>query len=145
MVPPGCERLRTVRELTNELTRVTFAMDVQDYRKYKGPGGRGVKLRDHMSDLELAPTSLSETVATAIHLARNTRGMDDLRADVHEAGRIVGDARRQIEESCSGPVATPGNQPLELSNQAGLRSPELANAAKDMHNSTLALPGASVA
>ena len=141
MVSPGASGSDQFRELTNELTRATFGMDVQGYRKYKGLGGRGAKLRDHMSDLELALTSLSETVATAIHRARNTRGMDDLRVDVHEAGRIVGQARAQIEKACGSPVVRPGNQSVEFSNRARVRPSELANAAKDMHNSTFSPPG----
>jgi DNA-damage-inducible protein D len=130
------------RELTNGLMRGAFGMDVQSYRKYKGLGGRSAKLRDHMSDLELELTILGETAAAAIHHAHNSYGIDALRSDVDEAGKIVARTREQLEKSCGRPVATPGN---EVSQPGYLRLAELAKTAKDMHNSPSPHPARTVA
>jgi hypothetical protein len=75
------QELEQFLELTNGLTRGTFGMDVQGYRRYKGLGGRASRLRDH----------------------------------------------------------------IRFSNQARVRSAELAKTAKDMHNSTFPPRGKTVA
>src|SRR5687768_5110962 len=58
------------RALTNEIMRGAFGMDVEAYRQYKNLYKTGQNLRDHMTDLELALTSLGETAAVALHKDR---------------------------------------------------------------------------
>ena len=73
------------RDLTNRLMRRGFGMDVEQYRRYKNLHGSQT-LRDHMSDLELALTTLGETAAVALHQARDSNSFSDLRADTEDAG-----------------------------------------------------------
>ncbi|HEY2586019.1 MAG TPA: hypothetical protein VGI81_09685 [Tepidisphaeraceae bacterium] len=95
------------RELTNRLMRRAFGMDVEQYRRYKNLNG-SQNLRDHMSDLELALTTLGETAAVALHQARNSNSFSDLRADTEDAGRIVARTRKQIERLSNRAVVNPG-------------------------------------
>jgi hypothetical protein len=54
-------------------------------------------LRDSMSIVELALTSLAEATATAMHREHGSRGFGHLQGDAHEAGEVAGTARRDIE------------------------------------------------
>ena len=86
-----------------------FGMDVEGYRRYKNVRGAGQNLRDHMSDLELALTSLGETTAVALHQARNSKGFESLDADAKDAGEVVALALAEIERRGGKPVITPAN------------------------------------
>ena len=133
------------RELTNELTRGAFGMDVQGYRKYKGLAGAGANLRDHMSDLELILVSLGETAAVAIHQARDSYGFDALRSDTTEAAQIVAQTREQLEKRCGRPITTPANHLRPVRYHGRSTVSELAKRAKDMHNPDLPHPARTVA
>ena len=92
-------------------------MDVRTYRAFKGMTDRQDNLRDQMTDLELALTTLAETAAAVLHRERDSRGVDGLRADVHDAGEIVSGTIRDFERrtghgvpSITMPVAASGNQ-----------------------------------
>ena len=97
------------RGLTNELTRAAFGLDVEGLRGYKNLRNTGANLRDHMNDLELALTTLAETLAVTLHRARGSQGVAQLEADVHDAGEIVARTRAEIESRGGKPVLTPGN------------------------------------
>lgn len=134
----GATESEQFRELTNELMHGAFGMDVETYRRYKGLAGTGENLRDHMSDLELVLTSLAETSAVALHQARDTRGIDALRSDAAEAGRIVARTRRLIERKSGRLLVTPASHRIANSTpRRGSAAPELAERAKDRHNPSL--------
>jgi prophage antirepressor-like protein len=97
------------RTLTNELVKRSFGMDVEAYRRYKGLSRTGENLRDHMTDLELSLVTLGETVAVALHRSRNSDGPNRLIADARDAGEIVSQALREIENKGGRPVTFPGN------------------------------------
>lgn len=82
-------------------------MDVGQYRRYKNLHG-SQKLRDHMSDLELALTTLGETAAVAPQ-ARESNSFSDLRADTEDAGRIVARTRKQVERLSNRSVVNASN------------------------------------
>jgi DNA-damage-inducible protein D len=150
------------RELTNRLMRRAFGMDVEQYRRYKNLSG-SQNLRDHMSDLELALTTLGETAAVALHQARDSNSLSDLRADTEDAGRIVARTRKQIERLSDrsvvnaqkhGPLTeTDPQSPRrrrgaagELLPGQGLRSAsKLAEQGEDMQNSSPSHPRRTVA
>jgi hypothetical protein len=92
------------RELTNTLTKSALGMDVETYRRYKGLLGKSENLRDHMSDLELALTTLAETAAAVLHRDRSSEGLPKLLADVKDAGEIVAATAAQIERRSGKPV-----------------------------------------
>lgn len=104
----GVQESDQYRALTNELMASAFGMDVQAYKDYKGL--RTESLRDHMNDLELALTQLSETTAAFLHQDRDSTGLDQLRRDVQDAGQIAGQTRLEIERRLGKPVVSPDNQ-----------------------------------
>jgi len=81
-----------------------FGMDVETYRRYKGLSRATEKLRDHMTDLELALVALAETAATSLSRDRNSASLEQLQADVTDAGRIVAQTRDQIEKAGGRPI-----------------------------------------
>jgi DNA-damage-inducible protein D len=89
----GASQNEQFRTLTNQLMQAAFGMDVNAYRQDRGIGKN---LRDHLGALELSLLSLAETTAAALHRQRESTGMDELMRDVHEAGQIISQTRRQI-------------------------------------------------
>jgi prophage antirepressor-like protein len=134
------------RALTNRLMHNAFGMDVENYRRYKNLTGGNQHLRDHMSDLELALTTLGETVAVALHQARDSSGMERLEADTAEAGEIVAQTRQQIEQRSGRAVVHPGNHAPPARRRHGAHpGAELADKAGDMHNPSPPHPVRTVA
>ena len=142
----GASESEQFRALTNRLMHNAFGMDVENYRRYKNLTGGNRHLRDHMSDLELALTTLGETVAVALHQARDTSGMEQLEADTAEAGEIVAQTRQQIERRSGRAVIDPGNHAPPARRRRGAHpGAELADKAGDMHNPSPPHPVRTVA
>lgn len=95
------------RTLTNDLMRAAFGKDVEEYRRHKGLSFTAQNLRDHMTDLELALTTLAETTAAVLHRDRHSEGVDQLKADVIDAGHIVADTVSRIEAQSGHSVVYP--------------------------------------
>lgn len=134
------------RALTNRLMYNAFGMDVENYRRYKNLTGGNQHLRDHMSDLELALTTLGETVAVALHQARDSSGIEQLEADTAEAGEIVAQTRQQIERRSGRAVVHPGNHaPAGRRRRGAYPGAELADEAGDMQNPSPPHPVRTVA
>lgn len=51
-----------------------------------------------MGKLELAITNLAEVTANEMHNTNNSFGLEELKDDVQEAGKITGKDRKEIEE-----------------------------------------------
>jgi DNA-damage-inducible protein D len=150
------------RDLTNRLMRRAFGMDVEQYRRYKDLNGSQT-LRDHMSDLELALTTLGETAAVALHQARDSNSFSDLQADTEDAGRIVARTRKQIERLSDRPVVNAnrhgpssanapkrpgqgrGRSGASLPGRDARRGAKLADRGQDMQNSPPSHPTQTVA
>jgi DNA-damage-inducible protein D len=94
--------------LTNEITKGTFDLSVQAYKQYKLLPSKA-NLRDHMSPLELALTSLSEATAITYHRNRDSQGFPELKKDAIDAGRTAGKARRVIEKDIGTSVVSQEN------------------------------------
>ena len=105
----GASESEQYRALTNEMMRGAFGTDVEGLRRFKGLHPTRENLRDHMSEIELALTSLAETVAVNLHRARDSQGVEQLAADARDAGDIVSETRHAIETRIGKPVMTPGN------------------------------------
>jgi hypothetical protein len=105
----GASESEQYRALTNEMMRSAFGTDVEGLRRFKGLHPTRENLRDHMSDIELALTSLAETVAVNLHRTRDSHGVEQLAADAKDAGEIVAQTRQAIESRTGKPVVTPGN------------------------------------
>lgn len=134
----GATESEQYRLLTNQLMHSAFGMDVEGYRRYKSLFAANHKLRDYMSDLELALTSLGETAAVALHQSRDSHGLDQLERDAREAGEIVAQTRQQIERRSGHPVirglSHRTDQPQQERMDHSPAKSELAERAEDMHN-----------
>ena len=97
------------RALTNAIMKGAFGMEVEQYRQFKNLYKTGENLRDHMTDLELALTALGETVAVELHRDHDSRGFEQLEADVHAAGEVVARTKAEIETRIGRPVVQSGN------------------------------------
>jgi hypothetical protein len=95
------------RTLTNDLMLAAFGKDVEEYRRHKGLSFTAQNLRDHMTDLELALTTLAETTAAVLHRDRHSQGVPQLKADVIDAGHIVADTVSRIESQSGHSVVYP--------------------------------------
>ena len=73
-------------------------MNTIQYKELKEISRSKRNLRDSMGKLELAITNLAEVTANEIHNTNNSFGLEELKDDVKEAGKITGKARREIEK-----------------------------------------------
>ena len=83
--------------LTNVLTIAWSGMTVGQYKTFKGLHKES--LRDNMTTTELAFNSLAEVSATELSRAKDPSGIDESRDIATHAGRIAGNARRELEEA----------------------------------------------
>lgn len=81
--------------LTSEISKAAFGLTPTEYRQLKGL--KRERLRDHMNDLELIFSMLSEVSTTEITRARDARGFPQNRHAAVEGGTIAGTARRTLE------------------------------------------------
>ena len=95
--------------LTDEIYKSTFNMNTAQYKELKGISKTKRNLRDSMGKLELAITNLAEVTANEMHNTNNSFGLEELKDDVQEAGRITGKARKEIEEKIGKKVAEKTN------------------------------------
>ena len=101
--------------LTDEIYKNTFGLNTKQYKNLKGIDKSKRNLRDSMGNLELAITNLAEVTANEIHNTNNSYGIDKLKSDVVKAGKITGNARREIEREIGRKVADKRNY-KELTN-----------------------------
>ena len=95
--------------LTDEIYKSTFNMNTAQYKELKGISRTKRNLRDSMGKLELAITNLAEVTANEMHNTNNSFGLEELRDDVQEAGKITGKARKEIKEKIGKKVAEKTN------------------------------------
>lgn len=84
--------------LTDEIYKSTFNMNTAQYKELKGINKTKRNLRDSMGKLELAITNLAEVTANEMHNVNNSFGVEELKDDVQEAGKITGNTRKEIEK-----------------------------------------------
>lgn len=104
----GAQEGREFAILTDTLHRGTFDLTTVEHKAVKALKKRH-NLRDSMTPLELALTTLAELTATAIHQAHDSQGFSQLQGDTREAGEVAGAARRDIEARTGQPVVTGEN------------------------------------
>ena len=95
-------------ELTDTLHRGTFDVSVCEHQSIKHIG-RTLNLRDSMTRVELALSTLAEATVAELHQTRDTQGFEALCGDAHEAGEVGGAARRDIETRTGHPVVSGEN------------------------------------
>ncbi len=92
----GAEEQKDYEILTAEISKATFGVTPNEYKKLKGL--RRENLRDHMDDFELIFTMLGEKATTEIHRTENSHDLPKLKSDAKAGGKIAGDARKKLEE-----------------------------------------------
>lgn len=119
----GAEKNRDYAILTNEIYEAGFGLKAKEYKEYKGLT-KTQNLRDSMSNMELALTNLGETTATELHQKNDSFGMQELKSDVRDAGRVTKKAREEAEALLGEPIVTKNNY-LDISSGAADDSDEL--------------------
>ncbi len=110
--------------LTNELSKGTFGLTVAAHKQYKLLPTK-TNLRDHMTPIELALTSLSEATAITYHRDRDSQGFPELKRDATDAGRVAGKAREAVEAEMGRPALSSENY-LHLKKVKGKQKKHLA-------------------
>jgi len=119
----GARTSRQIAQLTSDLHVGTFAITPAQHREVKDLPSNS-NLQDSMTGVELALNILADEVATELHQTRDSQGVDALRADVHDAGRVSGNTRKEIEALTGRPVVSPVNyKQLQQERQRQLQSP----------------------
>jgi hypothetical protein len=99
----GCGAKEEARDfviLTNVLTEGTFELMVALYKTFKLLPKR-TNLRDHMTPLELALTSLSEATTIILHRNSCSQGVPALERNATDAAATLWKAREVIEADIS--------------------------------------------
>lgn len=94
--------------LTNEISKGTFGITTNKHKSIKNLDKKQ-NLRDNMSPMELALTTLAEVTTTELHKTNDSQGMSKLKIDAQEGGEIASITRRNIEQKLGRPVITSEN------------------------------------
>jgi DNA-damage-inducible protein D len=119
----GAKEGQEFAALTDTLQRGTFDLSTREHKQVKHISAKQ-NLRDSMTGLELALTTLTEETAKAMHQTRDSQGYGELARDAGEAGEVGGAARRDIEERIGAPVVSSENyKTLRQERQKQLQPP----------------------
>lgn len=94
--------------LTDEISKGTFGITTSKHKMIKHISEQQ-NLRDNMSPMELALTTLAEVTTTELHRANDSQGLAELKVDAGEGGEIVSITRENIEQKLGKPVVTEKN------------------------------------
>lgn len=103
----GAQEQKDYEILTAEISKATFGITPDDYKKLKGL--KRQNLRDHMDDFELIFTMLGERSTTEIHRQEESVGVPKLKSDANRGGKIAGVARRELEKELGRSVVSKKN------------------------------------
>jgi hypothetical protein len=95
--------------LTNEITKATFGMTVQEYKEFKGIKKKNQNLRDHMIDWELIFTMVGEKATTDIARTRDAKGFEENKGAAKRGGQIANNARTELEQETGKSVISKEN------------------------------------
>lgn len=105
----GIESSRDYGILTAEISKAAFGMTPSQYKQFKGLHNPLENVRDHMTDLELIYTMLSEAATKDIVEARNAQGFSENKEAAKVGGSVAQVARERQEELTGKPVSTKTN------------------------------------
>lgn len=103
----GAQEGRDYEILTAEISKATFGVTPQEYKKLKGL--KRENLRDHMEELELIFNMLGEKSTTEIHRNENSKGVPKLKSDAKAGGDIAGGARMNLEKKLGRSIVSKQN------------------------------------
>ncbi len=95
--------------LTNEITKATFGMTIQEYKDFKGLKKKNQNLRDHMVDWELIFTMVGEKATTDIAKSRDAKGFEENKSAAKRGGQIANIARTELEQETGKSVLSKDN------------------------------------
>lgn len=111
----GIKVQREYAILTAEISKAAFGMTPSEYKKYKGLNREN--LRDHMTDLELIFSMLSEAATKEIAVNKDAKGFEENKKAAKSGGKIAGDARKKLEEES-------GKSVVSMKNHFSLLTPD---------------------
>ena len=94
--------------LTDEINKGTFGITTKKHKNIKNLD-KNQGLRDNMSPLELALTTLAEVTTTELHRTNDSQGIRELKVDAHDGGEVAAITRRNIEKRIGKPIVTSEN------------------------------------
>jgi len=110
----GIKQEKEYAILTAEISKATFDMTPDEYKKFKGlPDKKNVNLRDHMNDLELIFTMLGDKVTTEITKKEDAKGFPKCETAAKRGGKIAGNARKDTEKELGHSVSSNENYLFE--------------------------------
>ena len=95
--------------LTNEISKATFGKTVGEYKQFKGLTEPNQNLRDHMTDWELILNMVGEKATTDITIAKDARGLPELKHTAQEGGDIAKNTRKELEQKIGKPITSKEN------------------------------------
>ena len=95
--------------LTNEITKATFGMTVQEYKEFKGLNKKNQNLGDHMVDWELIFTMVGEKATADISRARDAQGFEENKSSAKRGGQIANNARNELEQETGKSIISKDN------------------------------------
>lgn len=95
--------------LTNEISRATFGKTIQEYKDFKNLQKKNQNLRDHMTDWELILTMVGEKATTDITVAKDSKGLVELKDSAKEGGSIAHNTRKELEEKIGKTIISKDN------------------------------------
>ena len=104
----GANKGRDFAILTNEISRSTFGVTINGHKELKNLK-KNDNLRDNMSPLELALTTLAEVTTTELHRTNDSQGMRALKNDANTGCGIASMTRVNIEKQLGKKVLTSEN------------------------------------
>jgi DNA-damage-inducible protein D len=93
--------------LTAEISKAAFGLTPSQYKKLKGL--KRENLRDHMTDLELIFSMLSEASTTQITRVEHPNGFYENKGVARRGGNVAGLARKKLEQETHRKVITNSN------------------------------------
>ena len=93
--------------LTAEISKATFGLTPSAYKKFKGL--KRQNLWDHMTDLELIFSMLSEASTKEITVNKDVQGFVESKQAAQEGGAVAGNARKELERKSGKKVLTREN------------------------------------
>ncbi len=116
----GVSEERNFAILTAEISKATFGMTPNEYKKFKGL--KKENLRDHMNDLELIISMLGERVSTEITKEKDAQGYEEVEEAAKKGGKVAGNARKETEKELGRSITSKENYILEQEDKKGLLS-----------------------
>jgi DNA-damage-inducible protein D len=95
--------------LTAEISKATFGLAPNEYKKLKGLTRPNENLRDHMTDLELIFTMPGEASTTEIAINRSAKGFDQNKKAARAGGSVAGRARIDLGKKSGKKVVSKEN------------------------------------